>query len=97
MGLDILDMVFRLERCFGIKISRNDLDKMFRNNDPPDVAIGELFDFVSNRADRGGVIDSEMDADPTWTMFQHAIPGSLGIDPEEISKGRWLIRDLGAS
>jgi hypothetical protein len=44
MGLDILDLVFRLEKYFGIRISRADFFDMLERNEPPDSTIGDLFD-----------------------------------------------------
>ncbi len=96
MGLDILDLMYRLERRFGIKISRDDFFKLFNKNAPPDVTAGELFDFVRSRANYPGVVDVEMDADSIWLMFQCDVSDSLGVKPGEVAKGRWIIRDLGA-
>lgn len=96
MGLEILDLVYRLERRFGIKIHPDDFLKLLGENEPPDVTAGALFDFVKSRANYPGVVDAEMDADLIWPMFQHDVADSLGGDPSDVEKGTWLIRDLGA-
>jgi hypothetical protein len=96
MGIDILDLMFRLERRFGIEIRRGDWIKLLEKNEPPDIMVGELFDFVRSRAKRFGVVDDEMDADSIWLMFQRDISDSLGVEPGEVVRGKWIIRDLGA-
>jgi hypothetical protein len=97
MGVDILDLTFRLERRFGIKIRRDDLVKLIEKNEPPDVTVGQLFDFVRSRADRVALLDDEMDADLIWLMFQREVSDALGVEPGEVLKGSWIIRDLGAT
>ena len=92
MGLDILDLVFRLERTFGIKIRREDFDQMCGT----DVRVGELFEFVRSKAVLGGVLDAELDAETLWFLFQRAVSDSMGVEPGEVTKDRWLIRELGA-
>jgi acyl carrier protein len=95
VGLEILDLVYRLERRFGVKIRRDELMQIFDKNDPPDVLIGQLFDFVRGKAPFDGVLDEEMDAEAVWLMFQRAVADWMGGEPEEVTKDRWLIHDLG--
>ena len=97
MGLDLLDLVFRLERTFGLKIRRQDLEKLARQNDPPDLLVGQLFDLVRGQTPRGGVLDHEVDAEAFWPLFQQQVVDALGIDPDEVTKDKRLFRDLGAS
>lgn len=95
MGLDLLDLVFRLERRFGTKIRRAQLDELIGANDPPDILVGALFDLVRQTAKPGGLFDEEMDAESLWPMFQREVSDSLGVDEEEVTKEKWLIRELG--
>lgn len=97
MGLDLLDLVFRLERTFGLKIQRKDLERLARQNDPPDLLVGQLFDLVRGQTPRGGVLDHEVDAEAFWPLFQQQVVDALGIDPDEVTKDKRLFRDLGAS
>ncbi len=93
MGLDVLDLVFRLEGRFGIEISRGDWLELMRRNEPPDVAVGDLFDLVCRRAIQGGV----QEADSLWPIFQRDVSEALGVEPEEVAKWKWILRDLGAT
>jgi acyl carrier protein len=46
MGMDLLDMVFRLEKAFDIKIRTAAFTALISNRQPPDMTAGELADFV---------------------------------------------------
>lgn len=46
MGIDFLDMTFRIEAEFHRKVDWSDLDKIARRRQPPDIAAGELLQFV---------------------------------------------------
>jgi hypothetical protein len=96
MGIDLLDVAFRLERRFGVWISRDQLSKMVMRNDPPDIRVGELFDFIRGEAPQVGVFDVELDADAFWPLFQREISDALGVDLHEVTKEKGFIHDLGA-
>lgn len=106
MGLDLLDIVFRLERSFGIKIPRGDFDKLLSPEEPRDIRIGDLFNYVHRRVRSADVSDRDLydrdlddlepDRDVLWSLFQEAISDALGIEPEEVAEDRGLFRDLGA-
>ena len=69
---------------------------MLEKNDPPDITVGDLFDFVRREAPHSHIIDDELDADLMWAMFQREVSDSFGVEPSEVTKERWLIHDLGA-
>ncbi len=96
MGIDLLDVAFRLERRFGVKISRDQLSKMVVRNDPPDLIVGDLFDFIRAGIPQCGVVDLDLDADALWAMFQREISDGLGVDIEAVTKEKGFIHDLGA-
>jgi hypothetical protein len=96
MGIDLLDVAFRLERRFGVKISRDQLFKMIMRNEPPDLIVGDLFDFIRAEIPQCGVVDLELDADAVWPMFQREISNGLGVEVEAVTKEKGLIHDLGA-
>ena len=96
MGIDLLVVAFQLERRFGVRVSRDQLSKLAMRNDPPDIIVGDLFDFIRGEVPQSGVLDLELDADALWPIYRRAISDALGIDFEEITKDKGLIRDLGA-
>jgi hypothetical protein len=96
MGIDLLDLAFRLERRFGVRVGRDQLSKLAMRNDPPDIRVGDLFDFIRGEVPQSGVLDLELDAGALWPIYQREISDALGIDLEEITKDKGLIGDLGA-
>jgi hypothetical protein len=95
-SIDVLDLAFRLERRFGVRISRDQLLKMGMRNDPWDISVGELFIFIRAEAPQFGVLDLDVDAEVVWRNYQRAISDALGIEAQEVTKDKWLGHDLGA-
>ena len=97
MGLDIMDLFFRLERNFGIRISRPEIAPLFREKQPPDILVGDLLEFLRRKSPTGvTVLDDETDAELIWSMLRHTVSDALGVEPGEVTKDRWIIHDLGA-
>ena len=96
MGMDLLDLAFRLERHFGVRVSMDQLRKMWIKNEPPDISVGELFDFVRGQVPQAGVLDLDADADILWPLFQREVSDALGVELWEVTKDKWLVQDLGA-
>ncbi len=97
MGVDLLDIVFRLERTFLIRIRRDEFLQLLERGQPADIRVGRLYDYVHAKAVHAGVLDEDLDADIIWAMFRRALSDSLGVEPDEVSKDRRLIHDLGAA
>jgi hypothetical protein len=94
-AIDLLDLVSRLERCLGVRISQDELSSIVTSYDPPDIRVADLFDFIRGEVPQSGVLDSDFDADALWPIFQRAISDALGVEPEEVTKEKGL-NDLGA-
>jgi hypothetical protein len=96
VGIEILDICFRLERVFGVKLTQNDLLKLRELNADRDILVGDLFDLVHANAYQNGLIDEELDGEANlWTMFQQVIVDATGADLDEVQRDRGLVRDLG--
>jgi hypothetical protein len=93
--VDLLDLVSRLERCFSVRISREELSTIVTSNDPRDITFADLFDFIRGKVLQSRVLDSDLDANALWPIFQRAISDALGVGPEEVTKEKGL-NDLGA-
>lgn len=89
-GIDVLDLVSPLERCFGLTIGPGELATMLTSDDPPDIRVADLFDFIRGKVPQSGILDSDLDADALWPMFQRAISDALGVEPEDITKEKGL-------
>jgi len=96
MGLDLIDIIFRLERQFGVKVSRDQWFKMAFLNDPPDVKVGQLFDFIRAQVPQSGVLDLDVDANILWPLYRQQLAEALGAELSDITKDKGLIHDLGA-
>ncbi len=98
MSIDFIDILWRIERHFGVKVEHEEWTKLVMKNDPPDVLVGDLFEFVRIRAFRAGVLDEELDGEAIlWAQFQQLVSDSLGVDLDEVIKDRGFIHDLGAT
>jgi hypothetical protein len=97
MGIDLLDLAFRLERQFGVRVSSHQLSKLAMRNDPPDIRVGDLFDLLCSDVPRFGVLDLALDAETLWPTYQRAISDALGVDLAEVTKDKALDHDLGAT
>lgn len=97
MGVDLLDVVFRLERTFLIRIRRDEIFQLIERTQPADIRVGRLYDYVHAKAVHAGVFDEDLDATVIWAMFRRALSDALGVEPDEVSKDRKLIHDLGAA
>ena len=96
MGLDIIDIIFRVERHFGVKVSRDQWFKMAILNEPPDIKVGQLFDFIRAQVPQSGVLDLDVDASIVWPLYQQQLAEALGVRLTDIIKDKGLIHDLGA-
>lgn len=97
MGLDLLDLMCRLERSFQVKLPRDTYLSLAGWRKPPDIKAGELYEFVRARMSGDGVVDPDMDAEVLWVMFQRDVSDVLGVDAWAVTKDSWLVRELGAT
>jgi hypothetical protein len=95
-SIPLLDLAFRLERRFGVRISRDQLLKMGMRNEPWDISVGELFIFIRAEAPQSGVLDLDLDAEVVWQIYQRAISDAFGIEAQNVTKDKLLGHDLGA-
>jgi hypothetical protein len=97
VGVDLLDLVFRLERTFCIRIGRDEFLQLIEGGKTADIRVGRLFDYVHAKAVHSSVFDEDLDTELIWAMFRRALSDSLGIEAEELTKDKGLIHDLGAA
>jgi hypothetical protein len=97
LGLDLLDVKYRLERRFGVKVTNEQMTKLAMRNEPPDINVGALFELIRDQIPQSGVLDLEIDAELLWPLFQQEISDALGVNVEDVTKYKGLIHDLGAT
>ncbi len=93
MGIDLLDIFFRLERVFGVKLTRQDVMKLWKQNADRDILVGDLFELVRRTTCQNGLIDEEIDGEEKlWRLFQEVLSEATGIDVEKITRDQGLIQ-----
>jgi hypothetical protein len=113
MGIDILDMTFRVEKCFAVKLSADDYERVSRGRMPPDISVGEVLDMI--RA-KGGRVRTCPECSCNvrdcrqpkicpecrsligdWDSVRIIIGQVVAIDPDQVARETLLVRDLGMS
>ncbi len=46
MGIDLLDMMFRIESKFGTTVTQDELTTMVKDPRHPDIMVGDILDFI---------------------------------------------------
>ncbi len=115
MGIDFLDIAFRVEADLGVKLDPATLAAMSdRWPSRADVTVAELIDYFVDALRRCGVCDYSLyghaaiavcpecgkrfeqpDRDRVTTVVRSAIAAALGLNLQEVSEERFLVRDLG--
>ena len=86
MGLDLLDFTMRIEKSFGLRITRADGDAL-----SPDVTAGEMHDWVVRLCRERGIRVPPS----SWHRVQLALAGVVNKRPQFIRPDTRLRRDLG--
>lgn len=92
MGLDMMDIVFRLERRFGVRLEIANFDHL-RDPRRTDLTAGELFDVVSSSIQAVG---RPVPAN-CWNGVRLELAKVLYVSPLGIRRESRLSGDLGMS
>ena len=98
MGIDGLDIVFRLEKEFSFSLRERggnlmDASEQAIRKRPTNVTAGMIHERLCTLLKEHG---REVPAD-SWDRVRHCIAGALGIPLEEIQRGDRIVQDLGAN
>jgi hypothetical protein len=69
LGIDILDIFFRLDRVFGDKLTQKDVLKLIEGNADRNILVGDLFGLVQATAYENGLIDEELDGEDNLSIL----------------------------
>ncbi|MGA2497856.1 MAG: hypothetical protein ABSH20_08950 [Tepidisphaeraceae bacterium] len=89
MGVDALDLVFRLEKSFGIKLPYSNSAGMF--DVPGGVTAGHVHDFICRRLTESG----RRIPFSSWHRVQLCISRAVGVPPQQVKRESRLVKDLG--
>ncbi len=93
MGVDFLDMTFRLERSFAIKKLNQDDFKDFFDLQQRDIQAGRVHECVCRALVHAGMPIPKS----SWHRVQICIAQAIWIPPKKIKPESWLFKDLGCS
>lgn len=111
MGLDLLDLSFRIEQRFSLKLSPQAFTEMAGwspdNPDgrPFDVTVGQIYEFLLARLEvvdegksRSGALSESRIWTPreVWDELEEILVECLCVKPDEVRPGARLVADLGA-
>ena len=83
MGMDLLDISFRLEKNTGVQISMDDWSSLFREND---VSVGDLYSLLICRSKLSDDLRTDMELNESvWVRVQSAVVRMLKKDVSEIN------------
>ena len=91
MGVDLLDLRFRVEHEFGVDPAGEPLRRIAIQRQPPDITAGELHDLICDLCRAAGTpVPSD-----SWRRLTLILSAVSAVDPSEITKESGLIHDLG--
>lgn len=93
MGIDTLDIIFRLEKRFDIKIPRNMLFEEPWNWRRGDLQVGQLHEQVCSRLKQLGWPIPRS----SWHRVKLCVAESLGVELRKVRPESWLFKELGCS
>jgi|GEM_PF-5963736 len=96
MGIDFLDLQFRLEKRFNIDFGGRENTRwieLIMQRDPPDITAGEMYAVVIEKLQEQG---REIPANG-WAMFCFEVSRCLGVDEGDIYSDSLLAQELGMS
>lgn len=93
MGIDTLDIIFRLEKRFGIKIPRNTLFEKPWDWRRRDLQVGLLHKQICNRlTEEGRPVRWS-----SWHRVKVCVAEALGVELPKIRPESWLFKELGCN
>ena len=85
MGIDLMDISFRLEKNSGVKMSRDDWPSLVRDND---IMVGDLYSLLICRSKLSEDLRADMELNESvWFRVQSAVAGISGKEVSEINLG----------
>jgi len=93
MGIDALDIVFRIEKRYNVKVDMQDWVELANHRTPGDLTAGELHFLI------GASLQESNQPVPRslWNGLRVILAQSLAVSPQKIKPESWLIKDLGMS
>lgn len=95
MGIDLLDLFFRIERVFKIKIDRTEIDNLMAsaasNGAKRDIRVRDLVTWIESQV---RAKHPEYDGD-VFEQTRPEIASCLYVNESEVTPDAWMVKDLG--
>ncbi len=89
MGLEIVELVMKLEKTFEIELPDDDLRDL--------RSVGELYLCLERRlADAGRLVPTSRFEGALWERYLDVVQSVLGLAPSRLRPEAHFVRDLGA-
>lgn len=101
MGIDLLDLTYRVEREFDISLERGNMMQLLNDgntSDPPkgawtDIRVADYVAFVEAAI----VAQHGSPAPEVYDRIKKHIVDCLGVTAFDVSSDAWMVRDLGSN
>ena len=91
MGIDLLDIRFRIEKRFGVTLEIGDMECFAANRHPFDITAAELHFLVGAKLQEAGRPVPR----GCWNGIRLVLAEALCVSPHKIKPESWLVKDLG--
>jgi acyl carrier protein len=75
VGMDLLDIIFRLEKAFGIKIRRGELEGHIPARTPPDFTVGDIVELIRAKRPAYPIVDGAIACDVCCVKCRYNLRG----------------------
>ncbi len=91
MGIDFLDLTFRIEKLLGVTLDNDDWFESAKGRARGDMTAGELHFLVGVK-----LREAELPVPwSCWTRVRVAVAETAGVPIHEVKRDSWLCEDLG--
>jgi acyl carrier protein len=82
MGLDLLDVAFRVEKTFGVPLAANDFEQLVRDRD---IVVGDLYELILRRVHARDTVRNDVRLNfALWEELQQQLGAAAGVPADEV-------------
>ena len=82
MGLDLLDVAFRVEKTFGVPLAASDFEQLVRDRD---IVVGDLYELILRRVHARDMVRNDVRLNfALWEELQQQLGAAAGVPVDEV-------------
>jgi acyl carrier protein len=82
MGIDLLDVAFRVEKAFGVPLAASDFEQMVRDRD---IVVGDLYELILRRVHARDTVRNDIRLNfALWEELQRQLGAAAGVPVGEV-------------